>query len=93
MSGATGANSKFPPAAEGFRIQHFKGLSRQLAELVTSETDGRDRSDGTPGNDTKQGDPSVREHTVLDNPYLIAMGSVAWDMRNPEMLIVGTVGW
>ena len=24
------------------------------------------------------------------NPYLIAMGSVAWDMVNPEMVIVGT---
>lgn len=24
------------------------------------------------------------------NPYLIAMGSVAWDMINPEMVIIGT---
>lgn len=24
------------------------------------------------------------------NPYLIAMGSVAWDMVNPEMLMIGT---
>lgn len=24
------------------------------------------------------------------NPYLIAMGSVAWDMVNPEMVIIGT---
>ena len=24
------------------------------------------------------------------NPYLIAMGSVAWDMANPEMVMVGT---
>lgn len=24
------------------------------------------------------------------NPYLIAMGSVAWDMLNPEMVIIGT---
>ena len=24
------------------------------------------------------------------NPYLIAMGSVAWDMVNPEMIIIGT---
>jgi UDPglucose 6-dehydrogenase len=26
----------------------------------------------------------------LYNPYLIAMGSVAWDMVNPEMIIIGT---
>jgi UDPglucose 6-dehydrogenase len=25
------------------------------------------------------------------NPYLIAMGSVAWDMINPEMVMIGTV--
>lgn len=28
--------------------------------------------------------------TLLYNPYLIAMGSVEWDMVNPEMLIVGS---
>ena len=25
------------------------------------------------------------------NPYLIAMGSVKWDMVNPEMVIIGTI--
>lgn len=28
-------------------------------------------------------------HTLLYNPYLIAMGSVKWDMVNPEMVIIG----
>lgn len=28
--------------------------------------------------------------TLIYNPYLIAMGSVAWDMANPEMLIIGS---
>ena len=27
---------------------------------------------------------------LLYNPYLIAMGSVAWDMVNPEMVMIGT---
>lgn len=27
---------------------------------------------------------------LIYNPYLIAMGSVAWDMVNPEMVIIGT---
>lgn len=27
---------------------------------------------------------------LVYNPYLIAMGTVAWDMVNPEMLIIGT---
>jgi UDPglucose 6-dehydrogenase len=30
------------------------------------------------------------QHQFLYNPYLIAMGSVKWDMVNPEMIIVGT---
>ena len=29
-------------------------------------------------------------HTFLYNPYLIAMGSVKWDMVNPEMVIIGS---
>ena len=29
-------------------------------------------------------------HKFLYNPYLIAMGSVKWDMVNPEMIMVGT---
>lgn len=32
----------------------------------------------------------VDQATLVYNPYLIAMGSVAWDMVNPEMLIIGT---
>ena len=41
---------------------------------------------------------TVREHFVplitntrfAYNPYLIAMGTVAWDMVNPEMIMIGT---
>ena len=29
-------------------------------------------------------------HDFLYNPYLIAMGSVKWDMVNPEMIMIGT---
>ena len=30
------------------------------------------------------------QHEFCYNPYLIAMGSVKWDMANPEMVIIGT---
>lgn len=30
------------------------------------------------------------QHQFLYNPYLIAMGSVKWDMANPEMVMIGT---
>jgi UDPglucose 6-dehydrogenase len=31
-----------------------------------------------------------KKHQFLYNPYLIAMGSVKWDMINPEMIMIGT---
>tara|TARA_R110000803_G_scaffold26694_3_gene62940 strand:+ start:3394 stop:4638 length:1245 start_codon:yes stop_codon:yes gene_type:complete len=31
-----------------------------------------------------------KQHQFLYNPYLIAMGSVKWDMANPEMVMIGT---
>jgi UDPglucose 6-dehydrogenase len=30
------------------------------------------------------------QHNFFYNPYLIAMGSVKWDMVNPEMVMIGT---
>ena len=30
------------------------------------------------------------KHQLIYNPYLIAMGSVKWDMVNPEMIMIGT---
>lgn len=34
--------------------------------------------------------PLITNARFIYNPYLIAMGSVAWDMVNPECLIIGT---
>ena len=31
-----------------------------------------------------------KQHQFLYNPYLIAMGTVKWDMVNPEMIMIGT---
>ena len=31
-----------------------------------------------------------KKHNFFYNPYLIAMGSVKWDMVNPEMVMIGT---
>jgi UDPglucose 6-dehydrogenase len=44
-----------------------------------------------PGTTRKKFDKLLNEkHQFLYNPYLIAMGSVKWDMTNPEMVIIGT---
>ena len=34
--------------------------------------------------------PHVRNYRFIYNPYFIAMGSVAWDMVHPEMVLIGT---
>jgi UDPglucose 6-dehydrogenase len=43
-----------------------------------------------PGTTRRQFVQLVTNTRFVYNPYLIAMGSVAWDMVNPEMVMVGT---
>jgi len=44
-----------------------------------------------PGTTRHYFEPVLDEiHQFLYNPYLIAMGSVKWDMVNPEMIMIGT---
>jgi len=43
-----------------------------------------------PGTVRKQLRPCITNARFVYNPYLIAMGSVEWDMINPEMVIIGT---
>lgn len=43
-----------------------------------------------PGTVRRELEPLINNARFIYNPYLIAMGSVAWDMVNPEMVIIGT---
>lgn len=43
-----------------------------------------------PGTVRTQLYPLINNARFIYNPYLIAMGSVSWDMINPEMVIIGT---
>jgi UDPglucose 6-dehydrogenase len=43
-----------------------------------------------PGTTRNEFIPLVTNTRFIYNPYLIAMGSVAWDMVNPEMVMIGT---
>ena len=43
-----------------------------------------------PGTVRERLQPRITNARFIYNPYLIAMGSVAWDMVNPEMVIIGT---
>ena len=43
-----------------------------------------------PGTTRRQLRENITNARFVYNPYLIAMGSVEWDMVNPEMVIIGT---
>lgn len=43
-----------------------------------------------PGTIRREFIPLVENYRFIYNPYLIAMGTVKWDMVNPEMIIIGT---
>ena len=43
-----------------------------------------------PGTTRREFIPLVKNYRFIYNPYLIAMGTVKWDMVNPEMIMIGT---
>ena len=43
-----------------------------------------------PGTTRREFVPRVTHTRFVYNPYLIAMGTVGWDMINPEMVMIGT---
>ena len=43
-----------------------------------------------PGTCRRELQPLVTNTKLMYNPYLIAMGTVAWDMINPEMIMIGS---
>ena len=43
-----------------------------------------------PGTVRRELEPIITNTRFIYNPYLIAMGTVAWDMVNPEMVMIGT---
>ena len=43
-----------------------------------------------PGTTRREFLPLISNTRFAYNPYLIAMGSVSWDMINPEMIMIGT---
>jgi UDPglucose 6-dehydrogenase len=56
-------------------------LSHQIVVLISTVL---------PGTVRRELQPLIYNAKFIYNPYLIAMGSVAWDMVNPEMVIIGT---
>ena len=64
-----------------------------LTELVEYATDDQIVvliSTVLPGTVRQKFQPILKNTKFVYNPYLIAMGSVKWDMVNPECIIIGT---
>jgi UDPglucose 6-dehydrogenase len=62
-------------------INKYAKTSKKIV-LISTVLPGTTRKHFFPRLDAK--------HQFLYNPYLIAMGSVKWDMVNPEMIMIGT---
>ena len=63
------------------KINQHAASSKRVV-LISTVLPGTTRKHFVPVLDSK--------HKFLYNPYLIAMGSVKWDMVNPEMIMIGT---
>jgi UDPglucose 6-dehydrogenase len=63
------------------KINQYATTSKKVV-LISTVLPGTTRNKFITRLDTK--------HEFLYNPYLIAMGSVKWDMVNPEMVMIGT---
>jgi UDPglucose 6-dehydrogenase len=63
------------------KINHYATTSKKVV-LISTVLPGTTRRYFTPQLNS--------QHEFLYNPYLIAMGSVKWDMVNPEMIMIGT---
>ena len=63
---------------------------RQVNDFATPEQLVVLISTVLPGTTRRELKKNITKARFIYNPYLIAMGSVEWDMVNPEMVIIGT---
>ena len=63
---------------------------KQVNEFATPEQLVVLISTVLPGTTRRELKNNITKARFIYNPYLIAMGSVEWDMVNPEMVIIGT---
>jgi len=79
-------SSHLPP--KDFDYSHVKNVLKQLYEIDHKSTIVL-ISTVLPGTIRREFLKYIRPGQFLYNPYLIAMGTVKEDMRNPEMVIIG----
>lgn len=81
-------SSTFEP--KDFDYTTAKSVIKQCDELMTKDQLLVLISTVLPGTVRREIIPLINNARFVYNPYLIAMGTVAWDMVNPEMLMIGT---
>ncbi len=82
------ATSHLPPRDFDYTVA--VSVTRQVDELVDKNTLIVMISTMLPGTVRREIAPLIKNGRFIYNPYLIAQGTVKWDMRNPEMIMVGT---
>lgn len=73
-----------------FDYSIVKSVLTDLAPHVDDETLIVLISTVLPGTTRREFVPLLQGRRFIYNPYLIAMGTVKWDMVNPEMIMIGT---
>lgn len=73
-----------------FDYSIVKNILKEINEYTTKEQLVVLISTVLPGTIRREFIPLVSNYRFIYNPYLIAMGTVKWDMVNPEMIIIGT---
>ena len=81
--------SHLPP--KDFNYDSVKEVLTECNKYVKQEQVLALVSTVLPGTIRKELAPLITNTKLIYNPYLIAMGSVGWDMINPEMIIIGTM--
>ena len=80
--------SHLPP--KDFDYSYIIEATKQVDALVDKGTLISVISTMLPGTVRKEIQPLVQNGQFIYNPYLIAQGTVKWDMKNPEMIMIGT---
>ena len=73
-----------------FNYDVVKNVLKRISKHMTKDQAIVLISTVLPGTIRKEFAPLVENTKLLYNPYLIAMGTVADDMLNPEMIMIGT---
>lgn len=84
-----GSNPTSTYQPRDFNYTQVKQVLKEVNEYATKEQLIVLISTVLPGTTRKELAPLITNATLIYNPYLIAMGSVKWDMVNPEMIIIG----